>query len=213
MILKGLHENKRLKDYIKHLEDVNKQLNDKLEVLENEPRLLKTLDKCIKKVTSDLCSVYKIEKRNNELLVCFIECKELIQNNHAYRFYTYLVMPNRYVKLNYMDFNTSLYNNIYEQKDVVNAVNKLLDDKIKIRDNEIHITDIISDLSLVNNGYGSFAMENVKEYLSINGYKKLKGRLSPVDKNDHLDRLIAFYKKNGFTIDENDRIECEIKRR
>jgi hypothetical protein len=62
---------------------------------------------------------------------------------------------------------------------------------------EIKIRDITGH---PNNGFGSIAMDFLKEYGKSRGKIKICGSISPVDLETHHDRVIHYYKKNGFNI-------------
>lgn len=67
-------------------------------------------------------------------------------------------------------------------------------------DSTILIGDIIHDNKRkYNKGYGSAMMTKLIEYATENGYSRIYGNLSDVDKG-HKDRLCHFYKKFGFAI-------------
>ncbi len=85
------------------------------------------------------------------------------------------------------------------------ARNNILYYKININD-YIELIDILNDDDTINRGIGTEAIKLLCEIAKENGINKIKGFLSFVDQ-DHHDRQVHFYKKNGFFIDENDRFE------
>lgn len=71
----------------------------------------------------------------------------------------------------------------------------------------INIVDIRIFGKNQNKGYGTMLISTVKEIAIKNNISKITGVISPVD-DDHIDRLIHFYEKNGFTVNLDDgRIE------
>ena len=64
----------------------------------------------------------------------------------------------------------------------------------------IEVVDIPGE-ECINEGIRSKAMEYLEEITISKNIKKMTGSLSPRDLEDHKDRLLHFYMKNGFIID------------
>jgi ribosomal protein S18 acetylase RimI-like enzyme len=79
-----------------------------------------------------------------------------------------------------------------------------------IHEGYIHLTDIKIFGNNQNKGYGSILIDKLKEIAIQKGIKKITGEISTVD-FDHIDRLIHFYKKNDFIVDDSGSIEWEFK--
>lgn len=81
---------------------------------------------------------------------------------------------------------------------------------LKDRDEKdtLFIVDIRGD---ANCGYGSMMMNALLLYASTHNIRAIHGNLSPTDMNDHMDRLIHFYSKHGFTINKIEG-KCSIYR-
>ena len=108
----------------------------------------------------------------------------------------YLVVIEQSIRFNYESCVASLY----EMNKRSSAERSLAHINFKITDTDAYLCDVLTSIN--NRGYGSMLMQALFRYLSYRGSACLKGELSDVDLNDHKDRLLHFYKKQGFIIIE-----------
>lgn len=70
----------------------------------------------------------------------------------------------------------------------------------------IHLSDIRIFGKNQNKGYGTILLNKLKEIATKTNINKIYGQISSVD-SDHIDRLLHFYKKNNFAVDDMGRVE------
>lgn len=73
---------------------------------------------------------------------------------------------------------------------------------IERRDESLFILDIKVRNKDANKGYGSLLMELLKTNAVQHNKKQITGDLTPEDLSDHGDRLVHFYKRHGFEVEE-----------
>lgn len=101
----------------------------------------------------------------------------------------------RYIK----DYHLgSLYANIQENE--------------KTKEKYLYIHDIHISKSNINKGYGSILLRCLLDdiYHKNESLKYIYGTLSKIDMDSHKDRLVNFYKKNGYTVNIYNKPKCEI---
>ncbi|GEM_PF-631239 len=139
---------------------------------------------------------YNLEKKKYNLKVHF-ESEKLIKDKKGESLYL----------INFLDKQS---NSFYERTGDIYFVSELGDEgklfysiKRNIFDKEneeyIEIIDILPERN--NLGIGTEALKYLEEIALKNSIKYIVGELSPVDLQDHQDRLLHFYQKNGYKID------------
>lgn len=133
-------------------------------------------------------------------------------NNHLERLlsiddYKECYLGRKLVKTKNRD-NVCLVHFIFEQMGIIKAIDRYGNGGkltyLFLRDennNYIKIGDI--EYKKINQGIGSEALFYLCEFAQQNNVKYIKGWLAPVDLSNHKERLIHFYKKNGFKIYDN----------
>ncbi|NRS52072.1 N-acetyltransferase [Brevibacillus sp. HB2.2] len=70
------------------------------------------------------------------------------------------------------------------------------------QDGSLFILDIKVRIKDANKGHGTILMEQLKANAKQHNKREITGDLTPDDLSDHGDRLVHFYKKHGFEIEE-----------
>ncbi|WP_064199033.1 GNAT family N-acetyltransferase [Brevibacillus brevis] len=83
-----------------------------------------------------------------------------------------------------------------------NSYNHISIAAMERQDGSLFILDISVRNKDANNGYGTILMEQLKANAKQHNKRQITGDLTPDDLSDHGDRLIHFYKKHGFEVEE-----------
>ncbi len=131
-------------------------------------------------------------------LICELECNLIIDGNIEICNYSFNDTHND-VNISY---SGSIMTIIYKQK---YRINLLMDDDILNNNSNIELVDnIIFVENERNKGLGTEGMKYLIDFLKKAKYKKIFGEIGGYD---NLDQIIYFYKKNGFTVNEDFSIE------
>ncbi|MTI47975.1 MAG: GNAT family N-acetyltransferase [Firmicutes bacterium] len=95
--------------------------------------------------------------------------------------------------------NISFYRiRIFNYKEHIGYVNYSMD--IGEENSNLYIRDINIEDKWINEGIGTKIIEYLEKIANLEGLVYIRGELSEYDIEDHGDRLINFYNKNGFQI-------------
>ncbi|ATF13626.1 N-acetyltransferase [Brevibacillus brevis X23] len=83
-----------------------------------------------------------------------------------------------------------------------NSYNHVSIAALERQDGALFILDIKVRNKDASKGYGSLLVQQLKANAIQQNKKQITGDLTPEDLNDHGDRLVHFYKKHGFEIEE-----------
>lgn len=180
--------------FSRKLKTENRLLNNRVEELTN---IQATLEACLLQKTNALENIATILKEGNTITAITKDKDE----RDVIVFYSFRhgIIKGLDVKVHYLDY--PIRNDSYLVKILT-----------EVDEEKIYIVDIFSNE--ISRGHGTFAVNTLKKIAEEIELKKISGWISPVD-FDHHDRLIYFYKKNGFEVDYNQqaksgRVVCNI---
>ncbi|WP_343310570.1 hypothetical protein AAHT65_17205 [Bacillus atrophaeus] len=179
--------------FSKKLKTENQLLNNRIQELTN---IQATLEECLFQKTNALENIITILNDGNTIKAITKDKDE----KDVIVFYSFRhgIIKGLDVKVYYLDYP------ITNDSFLVKILTEVDEDKI-------YIVDIFSNE--VSRGHGTLAVNTLKK-IAEEIELKISGWISPVD-FDHHDRLIYFYKKNGFEVDYNQqaksgRVVCNI---
>lgn len=115
-------------------------------------------------------------------------------------------------RLKYLTFTGYTYGNIYGYDRLKPEM--YVEVYQDINNKHLQYFHIVDFLCEPNKGYGSIMMSSFIKYAKSFGIEYISGFLSPVDTSDeeHKQRLIHFYTKFGFEIDDKDNIKLLLNK-